>query len=243
VSAAAAPAEALSPDSKYLSDKADIIASLKQLRDRRLDLTVRVENQKDTYTCKVLDVSEQAFLIEDISPRTGIQVLRTAQRFSISARAAGTFAYIEATRVLKWDQERGVPYFHVALPDRMLFQHRRRAARYRQPLRVSANGASITLFGNTNLVGRIIDISVGGCRAEFDLPAPEAIHNEALFENCAITIPNLLEIHSEIVVRHCHENKHSRSLVCGLELTDMHVTDRRRLEQFIQNISRSASPA
>lgn len=242
MNAATAPAEALSPDSKYLADKADIIACLKQLRDRRIDLTLRVENQKDTYTCKVLEVSEHDFLIEDINPRTGIQILRTAERFSISARAAGTFAYIEETRVLRWNQEHGVPYFHVALPNGILFQQRRRAARYRLPMRVRAQGGSITLFSDTNLVGRIIDISVGGCRAEFDLPAPAAIRNDVVFENCAITIPRKLEIHSQVVVRHCHENKHSHTLNCGFELTDMHVTDRRRLEQFIQNLARSAPP-
>ncbi len=242
MSAVAAPAEALNADSKYLAGKADIVACLKQLRDRRLDLTVRVEDHKETYTCKILDVSDDDFLIEDIIPRTGIQILRTAQQLRISARAEGTFAYIESTRVTRWNQERGVPYFHVALPQGMLFQQRRRAARYRLPMRVSANGASITLFTDIPHLGRIIDISVGGCRAEFDLPAPNAIANEALFKNCAITIPQLLEIHSEVVVRHCHENKKTHSLVCGLELTSMHVTDRRRLEQFIQNISRSATP-
>ncbi len=214
---------------------------LKILRDQRLTLAVRLDGHKDNFTCKVLDVSTDDFLIEDISPRTGIQLLRNARQFSISARTRGMFAYIEATHVLQWNQERGVPYFHVALPTSMVFQQRRKAARYRLPLKISANGAIITLFGDTDLVGRIIDLSIGGCRAEFDLPAPQHIRNDASFEHCAITIPGLLEIHSHVVVRHCRENRHSNSMVCSMELTDMHVTDRRRLEQFIESISRSAT--
>ena len=70
-----------------------------------------------------------------------------------------------------------------------------------------------------------------------------AADNPPRFDNCAITIPKLLEIHSEAVVRHYHENKHSQTLVCGMELTKMHVTDRRRLEHFIQTIAKSAESA
>lgn len=241
--AAAIPATPANPDSRYLDEPADIIAALKLLRDQRLDLTVRLDSHKDTFTCKVLDVSDDDFLMEDIAPRTGIQLLRNAKRFSISARTHGIYAYIEATHVLQWSQERGVPYFHVALPESMLFQQRRKAARYRLPLRVSADGASITLFDDQDLVGRIVDLSVGGCRAEFDLPASAQISNDVTFEQCAITIPQLLEVHSQVVVRHCHHNKNTNSLVCGMELNDMHVTDRRRLEQFIQTMARSVATA
>jgi c-di-GMP-binding flagellar brake protein YcgR len=231
------------PDSRYLTSKPDIAACLKQLRDQRMDLTLRLEGTNESYTCKILDVNDNDFLIEDISPRSGIQVLRVAPKFSISARDQGTYVYIEETRVTKWDQERGIPFFHVAFPKQMLFQQRRRAARFRLPMRVSATGASITLFNSNTLVGRIIDISAGGCRAEFDLPTQWDVHNEERFENCAITIPKLLEIHSEAVVRHYHQNKHNQTLVCGIELTKMHVTDRRRLEHFIQTITRTADSA
>ena len=230
-------------DSRYLNKRDDIIACLKQLRDQRASLTLRVDGSPESYQCKVLDVSTEDFLIEDITPRSGITAIRDAKKFSLSARAEGMFVYIEETQLLKWDQERGIPYFHIALPDNILSQQRRRAARFRLPLRVSASGASITMFNEVEMVGRIIDISAGGCRAEFDLPSPWTIKTDDHYDNCAITIPKLLEIHGEAVVRHFHENKHSQTLVCGIELTKMHVTDRRRLEHFIQTIAKTAETA
>lgn len=241
--AQAALAGAAAADSRYLNDRDDIINCLKQLRDQRASLTLRVDGLPESYQCKVLDVSAEDFLIEDITPRSGITSIRDAKKFSLSARAEGMFVYIEETHLLKWDQERGIPYFHIALPDRILSQQRRRAARFRLPLRVSASGASITMFNEVEMVGRIIDISAGGCRAEFELPSPWPVKNDDHFDNCAITIPKLLEIHSEAVVRHFHENKHSKTLVCGIELTKMHVTDRRRLEHFIQTIAKTAETA
>ena len=189
------------------------------------------------FNCKLLDVSNDDFLIEDIFPRTGIGAVCNASNFSVSARSNGTFIYIEECCIDKWDQERGIPFFHIKLPARILYQQRRKTARFRIPLRVSAAGASITLFEENDLVGRIIDISAGGCRAEFQMPS--AVKVDESFQDCAITIPKLLEIHSEVIVRHFHEDKTSQTLVCGFELTEMHVTDRRRLEHFIQNIARS----
>ncbi len=233
----------LAPDSRYLEESQEIINCLKELRDQRCDLTLRVEGQTETFKCKLLDVSEHDFLIEDISPRSGIGVIRDAKSFSISARNNGSFVYIEESHINKWDQERGIPFFHIKLPERLLYQQRRKTARFRVPLRVSASGASITLFDETELVGRVIDISAGGCRAEFPLPSPWTVKADQQFENCAITIPKLLEIHSEVIVRHFHEKKHSKTLVCGFELIKMHVTDRRRLEHFIQIIAKSAEPS
>ena len=231
------------PDSRYLNQRSDIISCLKQLRDQRADLTLRVDGATETYSCKLLDVSERDFLIEDIAPRSGFAAIREAKKFSISARTEGTFVYIEETRVKKWDQERGIPFFHLALPNKLLYQQRRHSARFRLPLRVSASGASITMFDAQGVVGKVLDISAGGCRAEFQLPSAWAVKADEQLDNCAITIPQLLEIHSEAVVRHFHENKHSQTLVCGIELTKMHVTDRRRLEHFIQTIAKSLATA
>jgi len=215
---------------------------------------MRVDGGDDAYHCKVLDVTDTDFLIQDISPRTGNQFLQEERRISISARDQGTFVYIESARVIRGDAERGVPYFHIALPSGMLYHQRRRSTRFRIPLRISASGAIVTLFRDDNpggirvvneedITGRIIDISAGGLRAEFD-PSPHwSPQNEDRFEQCAITVPKLLEIHSEAVIRHWHENKRNQTLVCGMELTRMHVTDRRRLERFIRSIAKTGEIA
>ena len=233
----------VAPDSRYLQNRTDIITCLKQLRDQRAEISVRVDGNAETFKCKLLDVSDHDFLIEDVMPRSGFNIIRDAKRISLSSRGTGSYMFIEDARMEKWDSERGIPYFHIALPKQMLFQQRRRSARFRLPLRVSASGASITMFDNQSLVGRIIDISAGGCRAEFELPTLWKVKSDEYFDNCAITIPKLLEIHAEAIVRHFHENKHSQTLVCGIELIKMHVTDRRRLEHFIQTIAKSAETA
>ena len=150
--------------------------------------------------------------------------------------------HCDGNRVIKVDSERGVPFFHVPLPDSVLYQQRRKAARFRLPLRVATNGASVRLFRDSNddqpMVGRVIDISAGGCRAEFDGQAVPPMNDDEQVDVCAISIPNLLELNAKAAIRHFSYDDESRTLICGIELTEMNVTDRRRLEQFIQSLTR-----
>jgi c-di-GMP-binding flagellar brake protein YcgR len=229
--------------SRYLESQPDILRCLKRLRDERADLTLRIDRSSDHFRAKVLDVTDSEFLVEDITPREGIKMLQVGTTFSVSARARGLFAFIEDVRITQVDAERGLPFFHVNLPDRILCQQRRVAARYRLPLRVSADGATVTLFRDTPMTGNLIDLSVGGCRAEFDAGPEMPFQNDEEVDVCAITISDFFELHGKAAIRHASYNKAKHKLVVGIELTEMHVTDRRRLEQFIQSIAKTANEA
>lgn len=238
--APSAPARPDQQDSRYLSAPKDIEQCFKTLRDERVDLTLTLDGSGERLNCRVLDITSRGILIEDIRPRDALAQLRKRPRFSLSARHQGTFAFVERSTISGEGEERGLPYFHVPFPKQMLFQQRRRAARYRLPLRVSSQGASITLFNKQDMTGRIIDISAGGCRAAFNLSDKNDLQIGQSFENCAINLPPVLEIHSHSIIRHVHTQRNGLT-VAGIELSEMHVTDRRRLEQFIQSLSRSAN--
>lgn len=228
--------------SRYLTDPDEIIRVLKIFRDQRADLQLRFEQDIGVYTAKVLDLKNRFMLLEDIQPRDGLAHLRAHQPFSLSGRTDGIYIHNVGNIAQKADSERGLPYFHVALPESLLYQQSRRAARFRLPLRVEANGAQVLLFrqgnGDEPETGQIIDISAGGCRAEFPGMLAPPLENDEILEGCAITVPNLLDLHSKGAVRHSSVNDERQVTTCGIEFTEMHVTDRRRLEQFIQAISK-----
>ncbi len=228
--------------SRYLTDPDEIIRVLKIFRDQRADLQLRFEQDIGVYKAKVLDLKNKFMLLEDIQPRDGLAHLRAQKPFSLSGRTEGIYIHNIGNIAQKADSERGLPYFHVALPQSLLYQQRRRAARFRLPLRVEANGAQLLLFrqgsDDTPITGRIIDISAGGCRAEFAGVLAPPVETDEVLEGCAITVPNLLELHSKGTVRHASINAERQVTTCGIEFTEMHVTDRRRLEQFIQAISK-----
>ncbi len=168
-------------------------------------------------------------------------MLTPRQKVSATARIKGLYAFIEEMQIISREEERGLPFYRVRLPQNMLVQQRRRAERYRIPMRVSTRGARVTLYRDQPITGKILDISAGGLRAEFNAPKPPPQREESV-ETCAITIPNLLTLTSRAVVRHVQKKALSRTYTCGIELTEMPITDRRRLEQFIQSLAKITSP-
>ncbi len=225
----------------YLSDPRDIARVLKQLRDQRALLQLRFDGDPVSYTAKILDLDGEGFLIEGVQPREGLKQLREGTVFSLSARAPGLYLHSGSNRVESEHAERSLPYFKIRIEDTVLYQQRRKAARFRLPKRVVTNGASITVYRDRHperpLTGRIIDISAGGCRAEFDSPAlPPLEDNEPL--QVSLEVPKLLELSAAGAARHSRYDTKQRKLLCGIELVKMHVTDRRRLEQFIESIRR-----
>lgn len=232
---------ASSQDSRYVSDAEEILRTLKILRDRRSLLSLRFDGEAQSYSANVLDINSNYLILEDIRPRNGIQFAREARPFTVSARAEGLYAYFTDCVVEAIESERGVPYFLTSLPRNILCQQRRKSARFRLPLAVAASGATIRLHrGSESLAGDIIDISAGGCRASFRThPKPE--FGEAETANCDIEIPKLLEVGAKAVIR--HHNQEDDTVICGIELQEMVVSDRRRLEQFVQKIAKTTQKA
>ncbi len=237
------------PGSRYLQSPDDVRTCLKSLRDSRCVLTLRFENNPTSFQCKLLDVHENHFYIEDISPREGLSLLKRGEKFSISARGDGLFAFVTETCVSKVDEARGLPFFHIPLPDNLLLQQRRRAERYPLPLRMRSQGSEVHIFRHVKgmhdltILGHIIDISAGGCRVEFQSPVEPPITYGEKLASLNLTIADMLEVHSEAVVRHVSNLDSVDRIVCGIEFTEMDLADRRRLKRFIEILSKSTSPA
>ena len=229
--------------SAYLSDRAEIERVLRIFRDQCCLVQLRFGRTEDQYTARILEVTDRKFLLEDIRPRTGLRLLREREPFSLSARVDGIYAHVDELRVDETAEDRGIPYFILTLPKQILFQQRRRAARFRLPLRLTKDGARITLHrSDPGLSGYLVDISAGGCRAVFDVKSdPQLQHNEVI-ECCEIEIPHLLTLTAGAVIRHHSYNSQTGQLACGIEFAQMPVRDRRRLEQFIQKIAKIAEP-
>lgn len=229
----------------YLSDPAEIISVLKELRDERAELQLRFDSDTKPYRAKILDLVDADLLIEDVQPRQGLKLIRQDQTFTFSGRIHGLYVHSSDNRISKVESERGVAYFHITLPQQMLYQERRKTERYNLPLRIAPNGGSVRIFRHWDddraLVGRIIDLSAGGCRALFKGPVKPPLSANEEINTCNINIPNLLDLSCKALIRHFNYDKPSRRLICGIELTVMHVTDRRRLEQLIETTTKVAA--
>jgi c-di-GMP-binding flagellar brake protein YcgR len=229
--------------SQFLSDRAEIERVFRIFRDQCSMVRLRFEHAEEEFTARVLEVNDGQFLLEDIRPRNGMRFMRDQEPFSLYGRVDGIYAHASELRVRETLEDRGVPYFVLKLPAQLLYQQRRRAARFRLPLSVSKDGARITLHrGERALTGFLVDISAGGCRVVFDVKFDPQMRQDEVIERSEIEIPHLLTLTARTVIRHHAYNKETGQLACGIEFTEMPVRDRRRLEQFIQKITKIADP-
>jgi c-di-GMP-binding flagellar brake protein YcgR len=228
--------------SQFLTDKGEIERVFRIFRDRCSPVQLHFGRSDDEYTARVLEVTAHQFLLEDIRPRDGMKLMRAQEPFSLAGRVDGIYARVSEIRVARTAEDRGVPYFILNLPSEMLYQQRRRAARFRLPLSVSKDGARLTLHRERALSGYLVDISAGGCRVVFDVKSDPEIQPDEVVERSEIEIPNLLSLMARTIIRHHSYNRQTGQLSCGIEFTEMQVRDRRRLEQFIQKIARITDP-
>lgn len=237
-----APPEKISSESRYITSRDEIIKVFKLLRDLRARVNLSIESSDINCSAQILDVTEAHFFLENVLPREGMQLLTKAKSFNIMARAEGLYTYITDCKVEQVSVERNLPYYLIALPERFLYQQRRSQERMKLPQAKDTKGAKITLHRDHGPIeGKLVDISVGGCRIQIDHQvSPEFEQNENV-ENCLIHIPNMLELESKAVIRYAQYNHARGTQICGIELTEMSVSYRRRLERFIEHISRRSA--
>jgi hypothetical protein len=229
--------------SQFLTERDAIERVFRIFRDQCSTVQLRFE-RGDECTAHVLEVRDGEFLLEDIRPRHGMRWMRDQEPFSLYGRVDGIYAHAAELRVRETREDRGLPYFVLRLPRELLFQQRRRAARFRLPLSVTKDGARITLHREERrLSGYLVDISAGGCRVVFNVKHDPQLRPDEVIERAEIEIPHLLSLTARAVLRHHLYNKENGQLACGIEFVEMPVRDRRRLEQFVAKIAKVADPA
>lgn len=230
----------------YLQKPAEIASALKTLRNQGAKVQLTFENETTLCSARILDVLDGEWLLEDLQPRSALKLMTARRRFAFSSRASGVYLYGEDNRVSRIDEDRGVPYFRLPLPARVLFQQRRRSARIQVPYRGDVRPATVVMqrgitgdkdHGST-LEGRLLDISAGGCRLAVPGPVHPPLAGDELLESTLVRIPDRYDLKAQAMIRHASYNKLTRQVICGLEFTGMDVTDRRRLGQFIQSLAR-----
>jgi c-di-GMP-binding flagellar brake protein YcgR len=231
--------------SGYITDADEARRIFTLFRDQRSDLSLRFEGESQAFAGHVLDVDDTSFLLGNIRPRSGQSLLSGDEPFSLTGRSDGIFVHAEALRTVDARTEGAVPYYRVPLPERLLYQQRRRAARFRVPLRVATHGAEVRLLRSDEqpISAAIVDISVGGCRCVFEGSVHPVLEVDEQIPGCRINVPKLLNLEAEGLVRHVTYDQDNNHTSCGIEFVDMDAPDRRKLEQFVQTLATAAKVA
>ncbi len=232
------PAPESRPTTRQITRSQDIVRYLRVLCDHRGTVRLTFEESGVVLNARLLDVHDDSVLIQDIHPKDGVRLFARGETFSFTAEAEGMFVFFESGRVEKAVQKDGLRYYHIALPSVCLVQQRHHP-RVWLPQQIRLEGSHITLIregGTCN--GEIVELSPGGCRAEFREQVRPRFKSGESIQDCRICLSDVLEIKTKAAIRHLIVDESRHKVLCGIEFTRMDVTSRRRLEYFIETAAR-----
>lgn len=224
-------------ESRYLSEPEDVSSVFRFFRDQQSEITLRFADVENAFTARVLDLEPNRVLLQNIIPASGAELLAQGTPFSISGRADGLFVYISENRALANEALAVNGCYRIPLPVSVLYQQRRRASRYRLPVKVDIHRSYIQLSAEPERKGRILDISEGGARILLDPAKTDTVLINDEFRRCRILVPHALDIEVHVGVRHTNYNPVGQRLACGLQILTINAANRRELDAFLKNIN------
>jgi c-di-GMP-binding flagellar brake protein YcgR len=230
--------------SRYLTDRESIRQVFVDFRDRKDPVTLRFEGVETAYVTCVVDVDARHVRLGELRPRSGNMLMSTRRPFALSGRSEGVYVYSPQNVSHGMSADTLGSHFLVSLPESLLWQQRRRAVRFQLPAVLAAGRARVSFDRAGHcLVGRIENISTGGCRASFEGAASPALVRDAVIDELAVEVGGLLSIRTRAAIRYVTVDRERGSVTCGIEFTRMAGGHQRRLEQFVRSLARIAAQA
>ncbi|MEM7220559.1 MAG: PilZ domain-containing protein [Pseudomonadota bacterium] len=216
----------------------EVIGVFELFRDQQSELKLRFPSTATPLTARVVEVTEATVLLQNIIPANGMELMRRENDFSISGRANGLFVYIADNRCLECSDSAadGANAVRIALPTSILYQQRRRAPRYRLPVRLAGSESYLLLAGQHR--ASILDVSRGGARVALEPALPDQYQVNDRIADSWLSVPGGLDVNLDVVVRHANFNPRTQSLVMGLEFVELTQQAQANIDTFIADAAR-----
>lgn len=140
-----------------------LLALLKNLQSKRTLLSARIDDQSRYYTTTLLKIDPQSQLIylDELVPRTGHERLQSGCVLHVVGLLSGVPTYF-TTPVISVDEQEGIAFYRVALPEQIDYQQKREFFRVRIGPKLNLGVRLTRTEGAVMLSGRLLDISLGG---------------------------------------------------------------------------------
>ncbi|MCG5516044.1 MULTISPECIES: flagellar brake protein [unclassified Ectothiorhodospira] len=205
----------------------DILSQLRELEARGAPLSVRLGNEQEFFNSRILrmDPSHGWLFLEELVPYQGH--LRVAPRQPMHVYAIiGEMGAHFCSKVLHTGEHDGVAFYVLGLPEHMDSEQKR--THFRTPVEQALDTPlTLTNREGRQFTGRLVDVSLGGLRAYFDLDTP--IGARELLNVKGLTLPGIPPIDCGLQVRFAREDKGKGLRLVGGRFFDLNPEDEQHL--------------
>ena len=224
-----------------ISNQQQIFSILSSVQKARAPITIKFENNDRYYTSLILrtDLDDNYMIIDEIAPQDGHQLALEKRPFSIRGSHKGVSLFFRPNQIAGSGIESDIAFYKIPLPKEMIYQQRRHAYR---AIVARALQINVTLSGSHRygqLTGRLFDLSLSGCRINFEGEVKPALVRSDKFESCKILL-NDFALDTPVTLKHATFIRDWGETTCGFQFEGLDGTSQKLIDRFVYFLQREA---
>lgn len=225
-----------------LTNKQQIFSILSAVQKSRSPLTIKFENIEKYFTSIILrtDLEKDRLIIDEIAPQQGHELALQNLPFSIRGSHNGVSLFFRPNVISGSGIENGIAFYSIPLPEKMTYQQRRGSFRAPVPRALNTLATLRCKAREQVLTGRLFDISISGCRINFDGEIEPQLVRSEIFEQVDIMLADGNHIHYPLKLKHARYSPEMKETSCGFEFIDIDKAGQRTLDRFVYFLQREA---
>ena len=221
-----------------ITDPAQIGRFLQRLKDGHCLLNATVPGTPGSFATAVLRVypDRDLLILDELNPRAGHLALEAQGRLNIRCRLHGV-EYRFASVLQRIDEQRGIAFYHMQLPELVL--HIQRRNHYRVPVDSTA-GIDLVLplqgLDADSSGATLLDLSVSGLGLQVETPQPP--ERGEILPACNLYMPDGTSIRSEIEIRFVQTRNQPGTTRLGGQFLKLERKSRNQLATLVRELER-----
>lgn len=227
---------------RTLSSKQQIYSVLSSVQKARTPITIKFEDQERYFTSLILrtELEEGYMIIDEIAPEEGHLFALERRPFSIRGSHNGISLFFRPNVIAGSGIQSNISFYKVPFPKEMIYQQRRGAFRALVARALQINASVTSAERNRTLAGRLYDLSVTGCRINFEGEInPELVRGEQ-FESCSIMLSDGKMLNCPLILRHTSYVREWDETTCGFEFVGLDKISQKPIDRFVYFLQREA---
>ena len=227
---------------RTLTNKQQMFSILTAVQKSRTPIMIKFEGIEKYFTSIILktDLDKSHLIIDEVAPEEGHTLAMQNLPFSIRGNHSGVSFFFRPNVIKASGLENDIAFYSIALPDEMVYQQRRGSFRALVPRALNTQAEITSTSRNQNLSGRLYDISITGCRINFEGEVIQDLVRGDIFEQAEIMLPEGDKISYPLKLKHISYSRDSNETSCGFEFEGMDKLGQRMVDRFVYFLQREA---
>ena len=226
---------------RTISDRHQIFSILSAVQKARTPISIKFENRERYYTSLILrtELDEAYMIIDEIAPEDGHLLAMSKLPFSIRGSHGGVSLFFRPNVISGSGIQSDIAFYKIKFPEEMIYQQRRSAFRAPVARALQIKVAVRSKQRDEMLVGRLYDLSISGCRINFEGEIKPALIRGDRFEECSFFF-NDFTLNVPVTLKHASYVRDWGETTCGFKFEGLDKASQKPIDRFVYFLQREA---